>query len=350
MYTIDLEELKIEIPMFSFACGSLKRKTEDKTSDTSKKTHTEHKPREPLKLSVNSNVFENFKDVYIDFDDIRHPQPELKVLRQREAKWFDERKNRLTASKLPQILGFFNGFLKSFDSTYNDKEDKFDALQQERMDWGTQNELNGLATFYKFVLEHANEKQEPKLYETTIANIKWSESQQNLILKTLKTLDPSITELTEDWKKFLLATPDGLLRFKKSEEQIEQTWVEIKCPYGMRRPKLYDNVPWYYFPQLQLQLMIDRPITNFLYFVCWTPTRTRIWKVYKDFSVWNLILPRLVEVHYCGINKKMPKPDRDRVKKIIAHCKRQVEDSTELLDEIDSWSLPKGPAKGHAVP
>ena len=104
-----------------------------------------------------------------------------------------------------------------------------------------------------------------------------------------------------DW---LGCTPDGY-----SGDIV----VEFKCPY---RQNLYPDVPDYYMPQIQGQMMITgKPECHF---VCWTPSDLAVWRVSssEDYQSRMLIyLQKFYELWKAGIEPpKMKKPTLPTIK------------------------------------
>ncbi|MDT8372238.1 MAG: YqaJ viral recombinase family protein [Gammaproteobacteria bacterium] len=86
----------------------------------------------------------------------------------------------------------------------------------------------------------------------------------------------TIVEAANDKQMFIIhpehnwlgCTPDGFVN------DINDTLVEFKCPY---KQELYVNVPAYYLPQVQGQMMITG--AAYCHFVCWTPDELAVWGV-----------------------------------------------------------------------
>lgn len=268
----------------------------------------------------------------------------LLAKRQRTPWWFDERKNSMTGSKIVKALNFFDidSMEKTWYETYDpdnpvyldmlayDAENEQQAAKEaECMEWGTHNEPNALAT----LIYHLGVKYDLEFYETTLTPIPITGEQRflmEIIKKTLKTeFNYDWVEGDEKiWAKFAKSTPD--ISGKECRTGILFA-SELKCAYGLRLPKVYNEIPYYYYLQLQFH-MLTNPKIEYGHLVSWSPKTTRIWRVEKDLQACKMALPALVFFHKMGLDKTPPSStiDDKLIKKIKDYCREQVENAIFL--------------------
>lgn len=334
------------------------------------------------RYKLNSNLTPSLKSSINNIDDVKlgvNPNDAVNTtvngfdhLRQRGEWWFNQRLKTLTGSKLVNILGLF-GFeehLKTWHDTYDDdvKKKQDEQLAEkltpeqannklrgdESMAWGTFNEANALATVVKN-FPNIN------FYETTIQPIEWiNQSYIEVIKKTLKQSYNHQWDEVKDgalWRHFAKSTPDA-----EAEECIsndgdntnvnstgdakingkvkclspDQFPFEFKCSYGLRCPKLWEEVAWYYYAQVQYHILTN-PKSKFCYIVSWTPLKTRIWRINRDTGFWNMALPLLVHFHKAGLDNRPPQslPDPKLSNAIKDYCKSKSE-SAIFIGEYES--------------
>ena len=254
------------------------------------------------------------------------------LFKQHSDEWHKLRNERLTASNLSCVLGFFEPstvkMLKLNPQYYVNHQrvvhmastmrqrvhspqsvnESFDFPESVKtaMKWGSNHELNGILTF----LQGFNEFY---VKETGL----WS--------FTLEKLPASCAKLGVEFSHLpaIGASPDGLVCRLKDGDPVEYfsekeevvSLLEIKCPCPFKEKKMarkeeisaiseqaiassnnqytyvkmrpHPSVPSYYMPQLQCQMLVTG--AKQCYYVCWTPTAGA--KVYQvDF-----------DDEYCGI-------------------------------------------------
>lgn len=267
--------------------------------------------------------------------------------RQRSEWWFKERLKTITGSKLVSVIGMFDydSFLRTWYESYDDKhavlQDMNHAKEQDRVDnektmecmeWGTNHEIDGLAT----LIHHLGDKYNLEFCETTLSNIHPSMQHFEIIKKTLK------DHLNYEWKDGI---DDEVFKnaFKSSPDASgkecisnEPFVVEIKCAYGIRSPKTYTEFPYYYYPQVQFHLLTNKK-AEYAYFVSWSPTLTKIWRVDRDNQFWRITMPCLAYFHKLGMNNTPPASliNNKLNKEIKEYCKEQAENCI-FIGEFDS--------------
>jgi hypothetical protein len=123
-------------------------------------------------------------------------------------------------------------------------EETHDGMRLLSMKWGTMCEKHAVATYLQNHL-----KNQPGLifHETGI----W---------------------FISEW---LASSPDGIVT-NNNETYV----IEIKCPYKRGQPECFDTVPFYYIPQVQLQMKATETMKCHL--VCWSPKETKIFEVNRN--------------------------------------------------------------------
>lgn len=268
-------------------------------------------------------------------------------MRQRSPWWFKEREKKVTGSKLTNIFGFWglskfwttwfdcydpdNPILKEIISSYAESDREI-AKGKECMAWGTFHENDGLAT----VIHHLGNKNNLIFYEITLTTIRWSVAHLNLI-KTylLQDFNHVWTDGVDDhiWQNAFCADSPDFIGYECISNDVFAG--EIKCAYGLRDPKTYERgIPYWYYAQSQLHMLV-RPDIQYCFFVSWSPTRTKIWRINKDLNFWTLALRPLVYFHKCGLDKKPPRSLIQPCKKLIDYCELQCQ-SALFLGEFKS--------------
>lgn len=183
---------------------------------------------------------------------------------QRSPEWFAERKGKLTASMFGQAAGLGPG-----------------SRQQA---W---RRLMGLEVF------HGNEATD------------WGEKHEPIALEAYRVAYPSslvgevgfVRHPDMDW---LGGSPDFLI--------ADEAVGEIKCPFNQQ---VYESVPHYYMAQVQGQLEVTN--RQWAHFVCWTPTRMRVWQINRSPEYWDWLHLRLADFWSWAVAQVEPPRDK-RVK------------------------------------
>jgi hypothetical protein len=275
------------------------------------------------------------------------PSGDLQLInkRQRSPWWFKERLCTLTGSKLVNAMGLFDfdSFLKTWYETYDGTNLILDDMTksqcgdeitkgEECMAWGTFHEIDALAT----LVHHLAVENDLEFYETTLTRISLPKYLVDLIKVTLK------KEFNHDWKDEI---DDEIWSnaFKSSPDcsgkecRTGNVFVaELKCAYGLRFPKTYAEIPYYYYPQVQFH-MLTNPKAEYAYFLSWSPTRSKIWRVERDTQFWKIAIPALCYFHKMGLDKVPPSSLMDsRIgKDVKEYCKEQSENCI-YIGEFDS--------------
>jgi hypothetical protein len=351
------------------------------------KTHKNYFSFEVQDYFLNNNLSTSFPysfinvNEYVNFDFKNHNKMKqgdtennnnnsnlnlLVNLRQRSDWWFEQRINRVTGSKLTNIFGFWDlarlwiTWFQTYDPNNKileeviksqDESERERAKSQECMAWGTDHEDDGIATALHYLsLEGKQRKVQVNIYETTITPIKWSAQHlqkiKEYLLKDFKYIWQDGHD-DEIWQNaFVADTPDFLgyeidlnlnldsddliendnHNKNRNKNNIIYFAGEVKCAYGLRHPKIYENVPYWYYAQAQLHMLV-RPDIEFCYFISWSPTKTRIWKINKDITFWDLALRPMVYFHKFYLDKKPPKSfvDSRFCEKLKEYCKIRCE-------------------------
>jgi len=241
---------------------------------------------------------------------------------QRSKRWHELRSNRITASNLSRALGMFNeragkklGLSKTYLNSNSDAlqcklfkslltveelknvfgltEDEISTVKsnpvedptlpetitkQVFMDWGTNHELNCVATFlFDFDMESDSIFCETGFYTIT----------KPRMLQILSENDLSSVGLTFESIPPLGSSPDGLLKHKN--EEFPHSSVEIKCPtsfvpqyvrkgeptppspvFCYLKKKPHEEVPVHYLPQIYAHMLATN--TKQCYYMSWTVT------------------------------------------------------------------------------
>jgi len=236
------------------------------------------------------------------------------MIEQRSPEWFEQRRNRVTASLAGAILG------------YSPHMTRADALHRMvRASLGEPSEFIGnVATSY------GTNHEAGALVEFQ--------------METGLKVEPASFVAYEDW---LGASPDGYAS--------DGGLVEIKCPYGLRKAtkpapfKSADSQPHYY-AQMQVQMYVTD--TQHCHFYQWCPADTNYSIVRRDQAWLNRNLPALRqfyaefldELNYNAAQHKGPKSpeiDTPEARQMIAEwdeLSEQIERATKrkkaLLDEM----------------
>lgn len=119
------------------------------------------------------------------------------------------------------------------------------------------------------------------------------EAETGTIVEAANERQQFIIHPEHDW---LGCTPDGFIN------DIKDMLVEFKCPYSQR---LYENVPAYYLPQIQGQMMIAG--AAYCHFVCWTPDDIAVWGVASRQDYQDEMLELLAEFWHSVQSREEPK-------------------------------------------
>ena len=179
----------------------------------------------------------------------------LDVPEQRTEKWFAQRKNRLTGSRLSEFnfIDSEERLRKYYDIIWNGaKREPFTEEQKGWMAYGVENEPIATDDFCKHFSDY-------------------------ILLEC-----PFDPHTKTDW---LGASPDGRY-FKVEDGQVTETGiVEIKCPAKTRRP--YPKVKNYYVSQMYLEMACTGERKAI--FISWGPRCMRAWKLEWSETYWQAL-------------------------------------------------------------
>ena len=277
------------------------------------------------------------------------PTGQLCKKRQRSDLWRKERLKTITGSKLVNLIPMFEWakFIKVWYETYQETNPIIQELQslesvcekeksEECMAWGTYHEIDALATF----IYHLGDKLDLEFSETTLTRIPLSHSLLSIIKNTLKREFNYTWENGKDdeiWSRAFKVSPDLSGRERITNNNFV---AEFKCAYGLRMPRVYDGVPYYYYPQAQYH-MLTRSDIEYCYFVSWSPKQTRIWRIERDNVFWNYTMPLLAYFHKLGLDGQVPISVMNETicRQVKDYCKEQVETCTLIGDFTSVYSL-----------
>lgn len=274
----------------------------------------------------------------------------LSEQRQRGSTWHEGRVRVVTGSRLIGVLMLF-GYDQLYENWYQTYQPKSPVLaelaarrtpeeveqQNECMAWGTFREIDAMASF----LKHVAVPQDLTVMEAPLKPIRFTPLMMDVVKETLAA-DPEAGERKwkkdadeQIWNTCMRVSPDGIGYERKTRIKFA---IEFKCGYGLRMPKVYDEAKWYYYPQMQLHMMTD-PEIKYCFFVSWSPTVMRVWRVARDPDFWTLALPFIVRFHDLGLKNCPPTPTRVpemfRVTKVSNYCKKKIKEA-KLVGEFPS--------------
>jgi hypothetical protein len=193
---------------------------------------------------------------------------------------------------------------------------------QESMQWGTYHEEDAVATF----LHHLGGELDIQLSESTLLPVRLPAELMDLVRRTHAELYPDCpwrADVDEEiWNDMLRDSPDGNGIEKRTGRRFA---LETKAAYHGRNPTAYKKALWYQVPQQHNHMATDISMTH-CYLVCWSPTRTKIWKLLRDLTFWKLALPLLMFMHKHGLARQPPTRvfDVARVKQLKKYCQQQA--------------------------
>jgi hypothetical protein len=274
----------------------------------------------------------------------------LLAYRQRMERWYKERENKITGSKLVNALGIFGivGLQIAWYETYDPENPKLAALKAledevqkemgaERMAFGTANEIHANAT----IIKHLGDSWNIELYETPLSPINPPEHFKESVKSALKRLWKHEWNEERDapiWVHCFADSPDGKCQFLETGQFFS---VEDKTPLGNRDPLPYSCVKYYYYPQCQLHMLtlpIEQQANAFCLFCSWSPTLTKVWKVKYDPLFWQLAMPTFLQFRKSGLEKKCPEKlfDEKESAFISMYIKKYSQVNSELVGEFPS--------------
>ncbi|CAH1782775.1 unnamed protein product [Owenia fusiformis] len=240
------------------------------------------------------------------------------LLAQRSGAWFDLRTEaKVTGSTIYDAVGLRTLKLQKdhFERVFISHEKrKFSPQVQEKLDHGTINEENALATFVGKVLP--------------------------CFFPSLCFKEAGCYVIKRNEEPFLITSPDG--EGWEGENCIQLT-AEFKCPFqdesAFKLPVFY-NVPTYYITQVLSHMNGAKTrkvgqVVEKCVLLCWSPESSTVFCIKNDEDLWNEIYNALVEVY--GVDNPI-KPKRKSP--IALELKRKIEEfishNVELICEFPS--------------
>ncbi len=181
-----------------------------------------------------------------------------KKAEQRTAEWFEQRRHKITGSRVGAILGLspFSTASKVMQEMIDDYKGKLKPLESNpALDYGVYNEPNALASFIK---------------------------------KTGFKVKEAFFEVSKEYD-WLGASPDGYIGSK--------SLVELKCPFGKKDSDDFKSIKEqpHYYAQIQTQLLVTG--RNKCYFYQWSPVGEKIETVKADPKWVEMFIPKLKEFY-----------------------------------------------------
>lgn len=289
---------------------------------------TPRPPPGPVKGSPILDLLKSGRYLPLEFqDDFKKKES----LRQKGEEWLRQRQGKITSSKIANILGFFKieGVLKVWYETYKPDQmpenlkDPEEEITQEKMSWGTDHEIDAVATLLSFFGETYNLTLEECILTKIVLPPELMAVVKDTVVNVLKR--PWTEAEREIWENFLMSSRDGFVT-----SLVCAFWAafEAKCKYGNRKPSVYSEEPYYYYAQQQAHILTD-PRTSGCIFECWSPEVTSIWWTPPDMDFWKLALPILVEFHHSGL-QGVP-PTKLPASSLIAAIKRMCTNKGTLI-------------------
>tara|TARA_B110000211_G_scaffold234589_2_gene304940 strand:+ start:1028 stop:1846 length:819 start_codon:yes stop_codon:yes gene_type:complete len=189
--------------------------------------------------------------------------------KQLSPEWFEQRKQRITGSKLSQFL--FMSSIEDMNKLYEEifegrPKEPFDELSTRRCEFGRKHEIHAVLSYLKY---------HPDVLHMDVT-----------------------FQLHPKYPSWLGATSDGLI-VDTTDRTIKL--LEIKCPYGDfegTNAKAFKSFPEYYIPQIVMQQMCYSIETTI--FVVWTRAAFKVYEVSLDPTYAESLLNFLKEFYDKG--------------------------------------------------
>ena len=203
----------------------------------------------------------------------------LMNLAQRSPAWHAARKGKLTASNVGAALGLCSWTTRK--QAYERALGIEHFVGNDATRWGTTNEPNGILAY--------------------------SAHTGNVVAATGLHIHPH-----HDW---LAASPDGLVG--------TEGMVEVKCPYWRKKDgtRLHKAIPQHYY--LQMNLCLECTNRKWCDFITWAPEGYKIFRVYKDQSLHDALMPHYL-TFFAAMQRDATSPpllskeDRENISAAIA--------------------------------
>ncbi|XP_053404619.1 uncharacterized protein LOC128558653 [Mercenaria mercenaria] len=228
---------------------------------------------------------------YHDLEENSNVQ-DTRYIKQRTEQWHAVRRKALvTGSTCNTALGL--GKLKDQQSHFDkfvlgkEVEDQFSQQQRENMKYGTDHEIDGIATVVGRVLPALYHDQE--YFEEGCIEVPYG-----------------------DKKSFLVVSPDGSLREDANSEPTMMYENKCKTP-NEYTTDVYYKIPLYYIPQLLCEMHAYK--CSDLLFTCWSEQSTTVFRVIFEDAVWGTIWESLCNL-YGSKEPKRPTRFQENIKSL----------------------------------
>ena len=234
-----------------------------------------------------------------------------RLVKQRSKVWHDLRNTALvTGSTCNKAVGL--GKLKEQQSHFDNvilgkKLGEFTDQQKKNMEYGTQHEIDGVATICARVL--------PAFFP----DLQYFE-------------EGCVCVPHSDKRSFMVVSPDG--SFRRNADSAPEAMYENKCKtHNDFTVDVHYTIPQYYIPQVMCEMKAYE--CSELLFSCWTKQSTTVLKVTFDDNLWNAIWKVLCSV-YGSESPKRPSKFPENIKLLRKMIKDFQDNNIELLGEFPS--------------
>ncbi|KAK7507914.1 hypothetical protein BaRGS_00000879 [Batillaria attramentaria] len=242
------------------------------------------------------------------------------VVKQRSEQWHKLRKTaKVTGSTAHKAAGLagLKCMLEHFEQKFHGKEARpFDTETERRMQHGSDNEINAIATLVAKVL--------PVFFPNTAYVEEGCE----------------LLHLNQD--PFMVISPDGSVREIQAEtsrpSDAALMAVEIKCPYPDKlftTPVFY-HLPWYYSVQILSEMYALQ--TQQLLFLCYSDESTTVMIAEFDSRLWSDLMDFLVQI-YGSSDPAKPKKLPHGIRDLQDRLKQYSRDRVRFLAEVPSATV-----------
>ncbi len=248
-------------------------------------------------------------------------QDQPRFIQQRSTDWHKRRSEfKVTGSTLHNALGLrtVKEQKQHYDHVYHGKKHDISPEVQERMNYGTENEVHAIATLTGIVL--------PFLYPDLM-----------YVEEGSYTLGG-----TQDTPPFMYISPDGSLQQKMQGSQSLQESdavfaCEFKCP-SVSKYKLpvYYEVPHYYVCQLLSEMAALK--TKQLIFLSYSKTSATVFLVHFDDDLWNVISHKAKNIYQC-LDPKRPTKKPYYFQELNEKLRKFTDEKVTFLGEFPSCQL-----------
>ena len=246
------------------------------------------------------------------------PGGDPSTTKQKSDDWFNLRKNAcVTGSTANRAIGL--GKLKEMQAHYDKVKtgkdtSQFNEIQQRNMQYGSEHEIDGIATVAARVI--------PALFPS---------------VEYFEEGCKAVSDGTND--HFMIVSPDGSLREPTTNHIIMMYENKCKIENDYSTPVYYE-IPKYYIPQLLCER--SAYACHELLFTCWSKNSTTVFKVLFDEELWTSMWDHLI-LCYGGQQCKRPSkfPENKKVlEEMIESFRKQ---NVKFIGEFPSCSVESNP-------